>query len=343
MNNEKIGIRITMALWRYAHRAACGTAGADGLTCRAGDHRSWARVVHTALGGFILGYDIDQNGNEGLLAEALTTDTGHDVALETFDIRTGEIIRVVRQRLDSKSDYVTLGIVGSHVGLVEYEHVTNLFVDARLYFVMNPINANRFTGRWTPPLTTQQIISGVSSFQGSATTAVMASDISAFNAMILGRRREYLRDDLRPHGPDLRDEQLAGLHARQESGRARLVQRLPELPHENRDARPHRRHGHQLRRTRARLYQRDRGRPRHRDRLHGDRDRLQRRVLRPRGADRHHPASPRRGESGAKRCAGAVRSSERFRAVQQFDRAPRTTRQLRGLRRAGNFIEPING
>ena len=77
----------------------------------------------------------------------------HDVALETFDIRTGEIIRVVRQQLDSKNDYVTLGIVGSHVGLVEFEHVTSLFVDARLYFVMNPINANRFTGRWTPPLT----------------------------------------------------------------------------------------------------------------------------------------------------------------------------------------------
>ena len=27
--------------------------------------------VQTALGGFILGYDIDQNGNEGLLSEAL--------------------------------------------------------------------------------------------------------------------------------------------------------------------------------------------------------------------------------------------------------------------------------
>jgi len=186
MNNEKIRSRITtMALCAVAGMAPVAGSGAQTTEGAAPEAIGpGSVVVHTALGGFILGYDIDQNGNEGLLAEALTTDTGHDVAVETFDIRTGEIIRVVRQALDSKSDYVVLGIVGSHTGLVEFEHVTNLFVDARLYFVMNPLNANRFTARWTPPLTTQQVISGVSSFQGSPTTAVMASDVAGFNAMI---------------------------------------------------------------------------------------------------------------------------------------------------------------
>src|SRR6185295_8706215 len=41
-------------------------------------------VVHTALGGFILGYDIDESGGEGLLSEALTLPGGgHNVAVET--------------------------------------------------------------------------------------------------------------------------------------------------------------------------------------------------------------------------------------------------------------------
>src|SRR5881394_2712137 len=52
--------------------------------------------VHTALGGFILGYDIDPAGNEGLLAEALTLPDGrHDVAVETFNQKTGEIINII--------------------------------------------------------------------------------------------------------------------------------------------------------------------------------------------------------------------------------------------------------
>src|SRR4051812_12311031 len=58
--------------------------------------------VHTALGGFILGYDIDPIGNEGLLAEALTLDDGrHDVAVETFNQKTGEIISIISQETDS--------------------------------------------------------------------------------------------------------------------------------------------------------------------------------------------------------------------------------------------------
>ena len=131
-------------------------------------------VVHTALGGFILGYDIDETGNRGLLAEALTSPGGADVAVETFDVRTGEIIDIVAQMTATKSDFVTLGIVGNRVGLVEFEHVTQLFVDRRLYFTMNPVNAGRFTGSWTPPLTETDIIEQVARIQGTPATAVMA-------------------------------------------------------------------------------------------------------------------------------------------------------------------------
>src|SRR5579859_1075749 len=48
--------------------------------------------VHTALGGFILGYDIDSTGTEGLLAESVSLGGGkNNVAVETFDQKTGKI------------------------------------------------------------------------------------------------------------------------------------------------------------------------------------------------------------------------------------------------------------
>jgi hypothetical protein len=129
-------------------------------------------VVNTALGGFILGYDIDASGTEGVLAEALTLPSGmHDVAIETFDQTTGNIVKIVRRLNNTNNDFVTLGVVGNSVGLVEFEQSSGIFVDHRRYVVMNPLNANLFTGSWTPPLTVNDLITGVSSNQGSHNTA----------------------------------------------------------------------------------------------------------------------------------------------------------------------------
>lgn len=134
-----------------------------------------AVTVRTALGGFILGYDIDQHGNEGLLAEALTlADRHHDVAVETFDQQTGRILRTKHVRRDSLSDYVTFGIFGASVGLVEFEHVTDLYVDRRVYHTMDPLDANHFTGRWTPPLHgTEGIITASASNQDAGGAVMM--------------------------------------------------------------------------------------------------------------------------------------------------------------------------
>jgi hypothetical protein len=132
-------------------------------------------VVETALGGFILGYDIDPEGTEGILSEAATLPDGRsNVAVETFDQRTGAIIRIIKQQDDTKSDYATLGILGNHVALTEFEHVKTMFVDRRTYLVSNPVDANRFTGRWTPPFgAVEDIITGTSSALGSANAAFL--------------------------------------------------------------------------------------------------------------------------------------------------------------------------
>lgn len=138
--------------------------------------------VQTALGGFILGYDIDQNGTEGVLAEALTlSDGNYNVAVETFDQKTGKILKIVSQQLATRNDFVALGIFGSSVGLVEFEKVKGLFVNQRLYATMNPLSSNKFTGKWTPPLTKNQLILGMGASQGATNTAVLASqDFSSF-------------------------------------------------------------------------------------------------------------------------------------------------------------------
>jgi len=139
--------------------------------------------VKTKFGGFILGYDIDQTGTEGLLSESLTLSGGtFDVATETFDQKTGKILKVVSHQTSTHNDFVTLGIFGSSVGLVEFEKSKNIFVNQRLYKTINPLDANQFTGQWTPPLTTSDLILGVAPSQGSANTAVLASQ--SFNSFV---------------------------------------------------------------------------------------------------------------------------------------------------------------
>jgi hypothetical protein len=131
-------------------------------------------VVHTAFGGFILGYDIDRNGTEGVLAESITqTDGTYDVAVETFDQSSGNIIKVLRHLHHTHDDFVTLGIVGTGVGLVEFEHSSGLFVDGRRYVTLNPLSANVFTSAWTPPIGANDLITSVSENQGQQVTAFL--------------------------------------------------------------------------------------------------------------------------------------------------------------------------
>jgi hypothetical protein len=129
-------------------------------------------VVHTAFGGDILGYDIERNGTEGILAEA----GGSAVAVETFDQATGKILKVVTQQKNTNNDFVTLGIFGSNVGLVEEEITPGQFVNKRVYRTMNPINGGKFTGKWTPPFTKSDIVFERATSQGSPVTPVLYFD-----------------------------------------------------------------------------------------------------------------------------------------------------------------------
>ena len=109
-------------------------------------------IVHPKLGGQILGYDIDRNGTEGLLSEYVSLGNGNNnVATETFDQKTGKILKVVAKKTDTQDDYVTHGIWGG-VGVVMFEHTISLFHVVRTFHTIDPLNGNKFTGRWTPPI-----------------------------------------------------------------------------------------------------------------------------------------------------------------------------------------------
>jgi hypothetical protein len=129
-------------------------------------------IVHSKFGGQIFGFDIDQAGTEGVLSEASGVGANVLAAVETFDQATGKILSVV-QKIVSKDDFLTLGVMGGGLGLVEREHVKTLYVAKRIYNVINPLGANQITGTWTPKLKTIDIPIAVGRNQDSANNAFL--------------------------------------------------------------------------------------------------------------------------------------------------------------------------
>jgi hypothetical protein len=135
-------------------------------------------IVNSKFGGQIFGFDIDQNGTEGVLSEAQTQSDGTVLAaVETFDQKTGKILRVLA-KTTTQDDFITLGVVGTSVGLVEREHVVSFLNVKRIFQVINPLSGNKFTGRWTPPIDQKHLITGISRTQGTSNVAVFAEDNS---------------------------------------------------------------------------------------------------------------------------------------------------------------------
>jgi hypothetical protein len=136
-------------------------------------------IVQGRFGGRIFGFDIDQDGIEGLLAEALTQDDGTVLAaVETFNQRTGEIISVVAQIETEADDFLALGVVGHHIGLVELEHEVSFLHLVRTFPLLAPLSSNQINGRWIPPIDADHIIEAVSRTQDSSTVAAYAYDNS---------------------------------------------------------------------------------------------------------------------------------------------------------------------
>lgn len=156
-----VGLLLLQGMWAQ-RRSSAAQIGPTGV------------VVHSQFGGQIFGFDIDQNGTEGVLTEAKTGSGGKVLAaVETFDQTTGKILKVVK-KTTTMDDFITLGVVGTSVGLIEHEHVQGALNVTRTFATMNPLSSNVITAAWTPPLQKNDLLSAVSRNQGVSGSAVLA-------------------------------------------------------------------------------------------------------------------------------------------------------------------------
>ena len=70
------------------------------------------------------GFDVNENGDDGIIDDAVSLSNGGlKSAIETFDINTGKITKIVKMLVSktSNNELVTFGIGGNDVGLVDEE------------------------------------------------------------------------------------------------------------------------------------------------------------------------------------------------------------------------------
>ncbi len=110
-------------------------------------------VLTTQDGGQVFGFDINQNGDDGVLASAQDKPGGVLVSVETFDQNSGRITRSFKRELGNRNEYAVDGIFAGDTALItHYVTPKGTIYAQRFYDVMSPVTAQRFTGTWTPPL-----------------------------------------------------------------------------------------------------------------------------------------------------------------------------------------------
>jgi hypothetical protein len=117
------------------------------------DGGSLGPVLTTSDGGQIFGFDIDSNGNDGVLAAA-----GGQISVQTFDETTGKITEtlgaITGKKVGKGDDYVADGIFAGDVGLVDFQKagIPGQTPTKDMYHLLNPVTKNHLNGRWVPPL-----------------------------------------------------------------------------------------------------------------------------------------------------------------------------------------------
>jgi len=145
-------------------------------------HKAGLGATLTAAdGGEIFGFDIDQNGNDGVLASSQdVNDNGETlVSVETFDQDTGKITKSFARKMGTHLSYGVDGIFTGDVGLVtRFFTPTNSPHDAatRTYELMNPVTANKFTGKWTPPIKDLSVLQAAEN-QATGTSVLFAIEL----------------------------------------------------------------------------------------------------------------------------------------------------------------------
>jgi hypothetical protein len=130
-------------------------------------------VLTTSGGGQIFGFDINSNGNDGLLASAQSD----EISVQTFDERTGTITKTIGPITGKRvlrDDYVADGIFAGDVGLVDFQKAGKKLGQTPvkdMYHRLNPVTKNSLNGRWVPPLKLFNVVEWAPN-QSTATSVV---------------------------------------------------------------------------------------------------------------------------------------------------------------------------
>ena len=126
-------------------------------------------LLSSRNGGQIFGFDIAQNGKDGILATA--TD------IETFNANTGKIVASFPAGAPSGTTTSLDGIFTGGVALVtRYVLTTGKIYATRHYDLIDPFTANRFTRKWKPPLRDINVEQAGPN-QSATTTALFAIEL----------------------------------------------------------------------------------------------------------------------------------------------------------------------
>ncbi len=154
--------------------SAGGVTPATHLTrFTASDGGSLGPVLTTSDHGQIFGFDINSNGNDGVLTSALSG----EISVQTFNETTGSITKTIGSITGKKvvkgDDYVADGIFAGDVGLVDFQKagIPGQTPTKDMYHLLNPVTKNRLNGRWIPPLKLFNVIEWAPN-QSTATSVV---------------------------------------------------------------------------------------------------------------------------------------------------------------------------
>jgi len=147
------------------------------------------KVLSSAYGGQIFGFDVNENGGDGIIDDAVSLSNGGlKSAIETFDINTGKITKIVKTLVSktSNDELVTFGIGGNDVGLVDEERVTikNQHVTRNdLFYLLNPVSGQEITGPWTLPDSKNALLWQLAQNQTTSTQLAVVYRISGSNSV----------------------------------------------------------------------------------------------------------------------------------------------------------------
>jgi hypothetical protein len=169
--------------------------GSQSATARAsnvaggGRRGKLGKVLTSAYGGQIFGFDVNQNGDDGIIDDAVSLSNGGlKSAIETFDISTGKITKIVKTLVSktSNDELVTFGIGGNDVGLVDEERVTikNQHVTRNdLFYLLNPVAGQEITGPWTLPDSKGALLWQLAQNQSTSTQLAVVYRFSGSNSV----------------------------------------------------------------------------------------------------------------------------------------------------------------